>query len=102
MRIGKYEVAERNNVGVAVTFLLMGLGAGAIVALLFAPKSGKQLRRDLRRKLDDARETIDDWTEEARDRAEEVMERGTELAEDLRDAARDKVGPFAKSIRNRR
>jgi len=101
MRIGKYEVAQRSNVGTAVTFLLMGLGAGAIVALLLAPKSGKQLRRDIRRKFDDARDTVEDWTEEARDRAEEVMERGAEIAEDLRDAAREKVGPFAKSMRNR-
>ena len=101
MRIGKYEVAERNNVGIAVTFLLMGLGAGAIFALLFAPKSGKQFRRDIRRKFDDARDTVGDWADEARDRAEEVMERGAEMAEDVRDAARDRVGPFAKSVRDR-
>lgn len=100
MRVGKYEVAERNNVGTAVTFLLIGLGAGALFALMVAPKSGKQLRRDLRRRFDDARDTIEDWTEEARDRAEEVMERGAEMAEDLRDAAREKVGPFAKAVRD--
>lgn len=101
MRIGKYEVAERNNVGTAITFLMMGLGAGAIIALLFAPKSGKQFRRDIRRKFDDARDTIEDWTEEARDRAEEAVARGAEIAEDLRDAARERIGPFAKSVRNR-
>jgi len=50
MRYGKYESSERGNVGTAITFLLMGLGAGALAALLFAPKSGKQMRRDLRRR----------------------------------------------------
>ena len=34
--------------------LKIGIGAGALVALLFAPKTGKQLRKDLRRGYDDA------------------------------------------------
>jgi gas vesicle protein len=76
MRYGKYELSERGNVGTAITFLLMGVGAGALVALLFAPKSGKQMRRDLRRKYEDARETLDDWKEEAKGVAEESMECG--------------------------
>ena len=95
MRYGKYELSERGNVGTAVTFLLMGLGAGALVALLFAPKSGKQVRRDLRRKYDDARETFDDWKEEAKGVAEEAIERGTEIVEEVR----DRVVPLAKAAR---
>ena len=96
MRVGKYEVSERSShVGTAVTFLLIGLGAGALTALLFAPKSGKQLRRDIRRKYEDAMDTIDDWKDEAKEAAEEVMERGSEIAENLR----DRVAPLAKGIR---
>ena len=97
MRVGKYEVSEGNRSSTALTFLLIGLGAGALLGLLFAPKAGKQIRKDLRRKYDDARETLDDWTEDARDAAEEVLERGAEFAEEVR----DRVSPLAKNLRRR-
>ena len=96
MRVGKYEVSERSShVGTAVTFLLIGLGAGALTALLLAPKSGKQLRRDIRRKYEDAMDTLDDWKDDAKEAAEEVMERGSEIADNLR----ERVAPLAKGIR---
>ncbi|MBS1849468.1 MAG: YtxH domain-containing protein [Acidobacteria bacterium] len=83
--------SEGSNVGVAVTFLLIGLGAGALTALLLAPKTGRQLRKDLRRKYDDAMDRVEDW----KDSAEDALERGAEIAEDLR----DRVKPLARSIR---
>lgn len=112
MRTGKYESAESSHVGTAITFLLIGLGAGALTGLLLAPKSGKLLRRDLKRGLEDARETIDDWADEAksrvgdaRDAAREVGERvrdaagrGVDMAAELRDAAREKVEPLRRAI----
>ncbi len=97
MREGKYESEGGSNVGTAVTFLLIGLGAGAVVGMLLAPKTGRQMRRDLRRGYDSARETIDDWKDTARDFAEEVVERGTDIADDLR----DRVTPLAKAVRRR-
>lgn len=96
MRIGKYEASEaKSSVGTAITFLLIGLGAGALTALLLAPKSGKQLRRDIRRKYEDARETVGDWAEDAKEAAEDVLERGAEMAGDLR----DRVAPLAKNMK---
>ena len=68
MRVGKYEVSEgNNNVSTAVTFLLIGVGIGAATALLLAPKTGKQMRKDLRRGYDDAREKISDLSDDARE-----------------------------------
>ena len=96
MRFGKYEPSDRSNVGTAVTFLLIGMGAGALVALLLAPKSGKQLRKDLRRKYDGALDTLEDWKDEAKERAEDVLDRGAELADELRGAAREKVAPLGR------
>jgi gas vesicle protein len=105
MRLGRYESSEGNNVGTAITFFLIGLGAGALVALALAPKTGKQFRRDLKRGYDDAKDTLQDWTEEAKDRARDarervrdVAERGVDLAADLRDAAREKVDPLRKIV----
>jgi gas vesicle protein len=96
MREGNYEASEKSSqAGTAVTFLLIGLGAGALVALMLAPKTGKQLRKDIRRKYEDARETFDDWKDDAKETAEEFMERGSEVAEGLR----ERIAPLAKAVR---
>jgi gas vesicle protein len=100
MRIGKYEHSEHGgHVGTAVTFLLIGLGAGALIGLLLAPKSGEEMRKDLRRRYKDARDTVEEWaedaTEAAKDAAEDVMERGSEIADEVR----KRVGPVAKGFR---
>ena len=95
MREGRYEPDQGSRVGTAITFLLIGLGAGAVVGMLFAPKAGRHMRRDLRRGYEQARDTFDDWKETARDFAEEAIDRGTDLAEDLR----DRVKPLARGIR---
>lgn len=95
MSEGRYESDRGSNAGTAITFLLIGLGAGAVVGMLLAPKTGRQLRRDLRRGYETARETFDDWKENARDFAEDAMERGSEFAEDFK----DRVRPLARGIR---
>jgi gas vesicle protein len=105
MRFGRYESSDGNNAGTAVTFFLIGLGAGALAALALAPKNGKQFRRDLKRGYNDAKDTLQDWTEEAKDRVRDakervrdVAERGVDIAEDLRDAARDKTEPLRRIV----
>ena len=84
MRIGKYESSDSGSAGTAVTFLLIGLGVGAALGLLLAPKTGRQLRKDLRRSYDDALDTVSDWTDEAKERFEEAVEKGSEFADELR------------------
>ena len=88
-----------------MTFLLIGLGAGALAALLFAPKTGKTLRRDLKRGYEDAKDTLQEWSAEAKDKAQEakervleVAERGAEWADELRETAR-KVEPLRRVIK---
>lgn len=101
MRSGRYESSEGSNVGTAITFLLIGMGAGALAALLLAPKSGKQLRRDLKRGYEDARETLEDWTDEARDRVKDAKERVRDVAErgvDIAEGIREKVEPLRRAI----
>jgi gas vesicle protein len=105
MRFGKYESSDNGNVSTAITFLLIGLGAGALAGLLLAPKSGKLLRKDLKRGYDDALDTASDWADEAKsrasaasDRVREVASRGAEIAEDLRDTVREKTEPLRRVI----
>src|SRR6202451_3626868 len=105
MSSGRYESSEGGNLGTAVTFLLIGIGAGALAALILAPKTGKQFRRDLKRGYEDARETLQDWTEEAKDRARDarervrdVAERSADLANDLGNTVREKVEPLRRAV----
>src|ERR1700728_844250 len=103
MRIGSYESSESSsNIGTAITFLLIGLGAGALAGLLLAPKTGKQMRRDLQRGYEDAKDSLGDWADDAKDRVREVSDRvrdaanrGAEIADDLR----DRVEPLRRAIK---
>ncbi len=89
-RFGEYQSSDRSTLGTALTFLFIGLGIGALATLLVAPKTGKQMRKLLRRKYEDAREG-----------AEDLMERGGEWADRGRDFAsdvRDRVGPISGKV----
>ena len=98
MREGKYESSEHGGtVGTAITFLLIGLGAGALIGMMFAPKAGKQMRKELRRRYQDARGNIEDWSEDARNTVDEVMEYGADLADEVR----DRVSPLVKNLKRR-
>jgi gas vesicle protein len=94
--LGLYERSNRGSqIGTALTFLFIGLGIGALSALLFAPQSGEKTRKMLRRRYDDALDTVDDWTEQASD----VWEKGVDYAKDAKERVADKVAPMAKAIR---
>ena len=95
MRMGKYETSENNHVGTAISFLLIGLGVGAAVGMLLAPKAGKQLRKDLRRSYDDTLDTISEWTDDAKERFEEAVEKGADFTEELR----SKAEPLTRILR---
>jgi gas vesicle protein len=96
MRTGNYERSDRvSSAGTAITFLLIGLGAGALLGMLLAPKAGKQMRKDLRRKYENAKDTVDEWSEEAKEFAEQAMDRGAEIADEVR----ERVSPLTKAMR---
>jgi gas vesicle protein len=102
-RFGLYEGSDRGSqIGTAITFLLIGLGVGALSALMFAPQSGKATRKQLRRKYEDALDTVEDWTEQAGD----MWDKGVDYAKDAKDRgaeyvskAADRVAPVAKALR---
>jgi gas vesicle protein len=59
---------------------LAGLAVGSAVALLLAPKSGRETRRMISRKAEDSREYLLSRGKELRRRAEGTLERGKDLA----------------------
>ena len=88
---GEYR-SSGNNVSFALTMLFIGLAAGAITALLLAPKTGRQMRRTLRRKVEDAREVMDDFTDQASD----WLDKGSDWAEKAKGHVSQFKKPFAR------
>jgi gas vesicle protein len=70
---------------------LMGGAIGAAFALLFAPKSGFELRADLRRKSRELYDETDEKLGEWKEHATEVLEQGKRQAEALRSQAEAKL-----------
>jgi gas vesicle protein len=64
---------REGGTGTALLAFALGALAGAAVALLYAPASGDETRRKIRRKV-----------AEGRERVEDVIERGREVFEQAR------------------
>ncbi|HWP42371.1 MAG TPA: YtxH domain-containing protein, partial [Blastocatellia bacterium] len=81
-----------------LTFLLIGAGIGATLALLFAPKSGRELRGDI---ADYTRRGIDAAGEGARrvgERAGELYETGRTKVSGAYSTARERVAHGTETI----
>ena len=87
--LGEYAASNRSQLSTAVAFLLIGASAGAIAALLLAPRNGRQMRRALRYRYENAMDTLAEWQEKARERVSEQLE---DLGDDLGDYAEDFAG----------
>ena len=69
-----------DNSGSKVSYFLVGLGLGALVGVLFAPKSGEETREYLSDKADEGREYAQRKARELKERAEDLMERSKDAA----------------------
>ena len=75
-----------DNVGSKVTYFLVGLGVGALMGVLFAPKSGEETRDFLAKRADDGSEFAQKKARELRERADELIERGKDVVTRKRDS----------------
>src|SRR5688500_14774773 len=104
---------DKTSATTKLTYLLIGGGIGAVIALLFAPKSGVELRCDIadatRKGIEKGRETAAQLQEKAgeyyevsRERAGELyqtaQERAGALKEKARSAAAQSVNPFTAAV----
>jgi gas vesicle protein len=104
---------EEPSVTTKMTYLLVGGGIGAVLALLFAPKSGTELRGDIadvtRKGIEKSKETASlvgekagDYYEVTRERAGEFYQTGREKAGELteraKQAATRSTNPFSAAL----
>jgi gas vesicle protein len=90
-----------DNISTRLTYFLVGAGIGAVLALLFAPKSGEELRNDI---ADATRKGIDKSREAATQlgqKANEYYDVGKQKAGEYYGAARDTAGEYYEATRER-
>lgn len=71
--------------------LLTGSAAGAALALLFAPKSGRELRTDISETTNEYVEKVGDMISSATERAQQIVNDGRERADTIVDEARQRA-----------
>jgi gas vesicle protein len=69
----------RDNVGSSISYLLVGLGIGSLIGILYAPKSGEETRKLVASKAADGQEYAQGKVRELRRRATDILEQGQEV-----------------------
>ena len=67
------------NVPTKVSYFVAGLGIGAAIALLFAPQSGEDTRKQIAEKAQEGGEFVASKSREIRKQAEDAVEKGKDL-----------------------
>jgi gas vesicle protein len=76
----------------------VGVTAGAIVALIYAPQTGEKTRKQLKRRIEDAGDYLKDASETFGDHAEKVVKRGKDVWEDVADSASKAANKAVKTV----
>ncbi|MCL5029582.1 MAG: YtxH domain-containing protein [Bacteroidetes bacterium] len=75
---------SENNMGKGLLIgFLAGGAVGAVLALLYAPKSGKELRNDIKVKADGYLDEAEKYIAEAKDKAKDLINEGKKKSEKL-------------------
>lgn len=88
-------MAEENGNG--FLWFLAGLGLGALVGVLYAPKAGTETREMLRNKAEEGREFVITRARDVRQQANEVIDRGREVVDQQKEQFRSAVDAFKSS-----
>lgn len=79
--------------------LLVGAASAALASLLFAPKAGKELRKDIENTTNKAWDQASDYLDTAKDKGHEVVEDVSEKASSYFNVASDEVDKAAKKTK---
>ena len=90
-------MAQENHLGKGVLIgFITGGALGAALALLYAPKTGKELRAEIRTKSDDYLDEADKYIAEAKDKAIDLINDGKKKSEKLIKDAKAKSDELIK------
>jgi gas vesicle protein len=82
---------NNNNVSTNLLFFLAGASVGAVIALLYAPQSGKKTREYISDKAEEGAGYLKDKGKELRESAEEYVEKGKDLVSQQLERGKDLV-----------
>ena len=68
----------RNDESTGFPYLLLGIGIGMVAGLLLAPRSGEEIREDIRRRTNEGVDYLNQQAGKLRDGAEKVVSKGKE------------------------
>ncbi|NDQ57507.1 MAG: hypothetical protein GZ088_10590 [Acidipila sp.] len=74
-----------DNSGSKASFFLVGIGIGAVLGILFAPKSGEDTREFLGKRADEGREYAQRKARELRERADELLNHSDEVVKNSKE-----------------
>jgi gas vesicle protein len=104
MKHKENDMSDENS-GSGIGWFLAGLGVGALLGVLYAPKAGKETREEIVSTALDAKQRAADLVEKGRQQAEEYVDRGKDYYEKGRtqwsqyvDKGRGYVGETAEKL----
>ena len=75
----------KNDSGAGIFWFVAGAAIGASVALLYAPKAGKDTRKYISKTTEKSKDAITDSGKELVDKGKELYDKGRQLADEAAD-----------------
>jgi gas vesicle protein len=75
----------KDDSGNAIAWFVVGAAMGAVIALLYAPKTGKDTRKFLNRTTREGRQAVGESGKEIMEKGRDLYERGRQIADDAAD-----------------
>jgi gas vesicle protein len=92
-------MAEESRIN-GLAWFLAGLGVGALVGILYAPKSGRETREDLASSAREGADYVRNKSRQVADYAGDVYDKGKQYASDYADKSRQHWDEFVERGRN--
>lgn len=89
---------EKSNTSGFLLGLLTGGIIGGLAALLYAPKSGRELRQDISIKKDELLEDADRYMENAKHKASDLISEGRKAAVNFLDETKNKAEQGSENV----
>ncbi len=92
-------MSENDGGGSGFLWFLAGLGIGAAVGILYAPKSGGELRQQLREAAEDGTNTVKERARQAREQAGTWADKGRDYLSQQKEQIRSAVDAGRQAYR---